>query len=278
LLEIAGGRNFGIMAEPVEELERRIERLRSAVRHAVTTGDRATARTLRAELRRAEDAWEEALDDLAESAPAPAPAPRQRALPSLLPLREQVHTALSLLSVPAAPRLVVQVHHAFFGKDVPSAKLTSLRRDEERSFRTSPFARPYYLCAALTADRLAPARGLLAVSTWPLEHRIVGPLSPRVDFLTAAVRVAEHAVRLSRVDDGVARLLWMFGANIPGAARGVGTTRPDAVIQAARAELSAHTGTDRSHREAAAARARTHLDDIGQLFGTQLRAVRTKTG
>jgi len=266
------------MAETAEELERRIERLRSAVRHAVTTGDRATARTLRAELRRAEDAWEEALDDLAEQAPAPVPAQRQRALPGLLPLREQVHTALSLLSVPSAPRLVVQVHHAFFGEDVPSAKLTSLRRDEERSFRSAPFARPYYLCAALTADRLAPARGLLAVSTWPLEHRIVGPLSPRVDFLTAAVRVAEHAARLSRVDGGVARLLWMFGANIPGAATAVGSARPETVIRAATAELAAHTGTDRTHREAAAARARSHLDDVAQLFGTQLRAVRAQTG
>ncbi|GIJ51759.1 hypothetical protein Val02_86450 [Virgisporangium aliadipatigenens] len=266
------------MAEPVEELERRIERLRSAVRHAVTTGDRATARTLRAELRRAEDAWEEALDDLADQAPAAPLPPRQRAVPGLLPLREQVHTALSLLSVPAAPRLVVQVHHAFFGEDVPSAKLTSLRRDEERSFRSAPFARPYYLCAALTADRLAPARGLLAVSTWPLEHRIVGPLSPRVDFLTAAVRVAEHAERLSKVDGGVARLLWMFGANIPGAASGIGTAAPAAVIRAARAELDSHTGVDRSHRTAAAARARAHLDDVGQLFGTQLRAVRSRTG
>ena len=102
---------------------------------------------------------------------------------TLLPLREQVHEALSLLQVPAAPRLIATVHEAFFATSFPTARLTSLRRDEERSFKTAPFARPYYICAALAADFLSPSRGLLAISTWPMERRIIGSLSPRVDFL-----------------------------------------------------------------------------------------------
>jgi hypothetical protein len=84
-----------------------------------------------------------------------------------------VHQALTLLGVPAAYRLITAVHDAFFGSVLPGARLTSLRRDEERSFRTMPHARPYYLCAALISDLLAPARGLLAVSTWPMERRQV---------------------------------------------------------------------------------------------------------
>jgi hypothetical protein len=115
---------------------------------------------------------------------------------SLLPLREQVYEVLSLLQVPAAPKLIATVHGAFFGATFPTTRLTSLKRDEERSFRAAPFARPYYICAALSADYLTPARGLLAISTWPMERRVIGSLSPRVDFLTAAVRVAEAIERI----------------------------------------------------------------------------------
>lgn len=248
------------MPTPVDELEHRIDELRAAVRQAVLAGDRARARALRAELRRAEREWDDALDGLAEQVPAtPVDAP-------LLPIREQVHNALTLLGVPAAPKLVIAVHEAFFAGEIIGARLTSLRRDEERSFRVAPRQRPYYLCSALTADLLAPARGLLAVSTWPLDRRIVGPLSARVDFLTAAIRVAEHAERSVGAD----RLLRRFAANIPGATgSGFADVRPEVVARAARAELAVHEDADRSHREAAAVRARTQLDDAAQLFGSR---------
>ena len=121
----------------------------------------------------------------------------RQGLASLLPAREQVHQALTLLGVPAAPKLIGAVHSAFFTGQLAASRLASLRRDEERSYRAAPGARPYYLCPALTSDLLSPARALLCVSTWPLEQRIVGPLSPRVDFLTAAIRTAEAARALS---------------------------------------------------------------------------------
>ncbi|MGI5179497.1 hypothetical protein ACQEVZ_24520 [Dactylosporangium sp. CA-152071] len=265
------------MPDSVEELEQQIESLRAAVRQAMSAGDRPRARALKAELRALEDAWDEALETLAPE-PAEAPeTPVHRDGASILPLREQVHSALTLLAVPAAPKLIAQVYNACFGGDINSAKLTSLRRDEERSFRSAPFARPYYLCAALTADRLAPVRGLLAISTWQLDRRIIGALSPRVDFLTSAVSIAEHLDRLPTIDRGAARLLWLFAENIPGAADGIGNAKPDTVIRAARAELHTHQPVDRSHREAAAARARTQLDDADRLFGTHLRSVRTGT-
>ncbi len=297
------------MEDSIEVLERRIERLRVAVRRALIGGDRSRARALRAELREAESAWDAALARLEADSPeqedaqagharraghagrAPmrsdvAPAvsgamsgvsphatePPMGPSGGLLPLREQVHQALTLLTVPAAPRLVTATHEAFFATKIVAARLTSLRRDEERSFRTAPYARPYYVCAALTAELLAPARGLLAVSTWPVERRVIGPLSPRVDFLTAAIQVAEGILRLPAPGEAAMRLLWRFAANIPGAAERREAVDPRTVADAARAEREVHAQADQEVRHAAAARVRQRLDDAQQLFGSRLQA------
>ncbi|WP_067891777.1 hypothetical protein [Actinomadura chibensis] len=259
-----------------DELEARITELRAAVRRAMAAGDRDGARGLRAALRDAERAWDDAVlgDAPAPDPPAPAAAPANGDRRGLQPVREQVHQALTLLGAPAAPKLIGTVYAAFFPGEIPGHRLASLRRDEERSFRTAPYARPYYLCAALTADMLAPARGLLTVSTWPLERRIVGPLSPRADFLTAAIRLAEHAGRGTPSPDA-RRLLWRFASTIPGAATGtVGTVDPAALAAAARAELDVHRDRDLRRRASAARRARDRLDDAERLFGSRLRAVR----
>ncbi|MEU6038586.1 hypothetical protein ABZ801_24555 [Actinomadura sp. NPDC047616] len=264
-----------------EALEERIAELRAAVRRAMAAGDRGQARTLRAELRGAERAWDEAVlgdgGDPADERPRTGGGAER----GLLPVRDQVHQALTLLGVPAAPKLIGSVYAAFFPGEIPGTRLTSLRRDEERSFRAAPYARPYYLCAGLTADLLAAARGLVTVSTWPLEQRIVGPLSPRTDFLTAAMRVAEHAGRGDAASSPeVRRLLWRFAANIPGAADvpatgTVGVVDPAVLAEAARAELDVHEAADRDQRRQAAERARAQLDEAELLFGTRLRAMRT---
>jgi hypothetical protein len=261
-----------LVTSSAEALERRIDELRAAVRKAMTAGERERARELRGELRKAERQWEEELDDLAEQVDRPAkPVPRQPG--PLLPLREQVHQALTVLGAPAAPRLIIAVHEAFHVGEIVPARLTSLRRDEERSFRSAPHARPYYLCAALTADLLAPARGVLAVSTWPMATRVIGPLSPRVDFLSSAIRLAEHLGRIPDPGQSARRLLWRFAANIPGAAPSADAMKPSAVAEAAEAELKIHRDADGSHREAAAKRAREQLDDVERLFGSRLRSI-----
>ena len=277
------------MAETIEALERRIDELRVAVREAVLAGDRTLAARQRSALTSAERAWEDALEEAAAaqtdpSAPA-GPVAQGRiaqgrvaqgraaeppARPgSLLPLREQVYEALSLLQVPAAPKLIATVHEAFFGATFPTTRVTSLKRDEERSFRTAPFARPYYICAALSADYLAPSRGLLAVSTWPLELRVIGPLSPRVDFLTAAIRVAEAIERIPEPPAAARRLLQRFAASVSGAISPGGGADPAAVREAARAELTVHREADAKARRAAAERARG-LQHAEQLFGTAM--------
>jgi hypothetical protein len=267
-----------VRMEPVERLEQRIEGLRVAVREAVVAGDRERARVLRAELRQAEQAWEEALDRVAGqttqagAATEPDTGAESASVGPLLPLREQVHQALSLLTVAAAPKLIATVHEAFFASTFATSRVTSLRRDEERSFRAAPFARPYYVCAALTADLLAPARGLLAISTWPLERRVIGPLSSRVDFLTAAIQVAEALDRLPGPAPDPRRLLWRFAASIPGTADNLLRLEPGRVARAARAELRVHEAVDLDVRRPAAERVRRQLDDAAQLFGSRLRA------
>ena len=276
-----------IVAETIETLERRIDELRVAVREAVLAGDRALAEQRRSALKSAERAWDDALDQAAaQGGPAVQAGPAATAglaataessessgppavAGSLLPLREQVYEALSLLQVPAAPKLIATVHEAFFGATFPTTRVTSLKRDEERSFRTAPFARPYYICAALSADYLAPSRGLLAVSTWPLELRVIGSLSPRVDFLTAAIRVAEAIERIPEPPAAARRLLQRFAASISGAISPGGAAAPAAVSEAARAELTVHRDADAKARRAAAERARG-LHHAEQLFGTTM--------
>ncbi|MEV4374219.1 hypothetical protein AB0J71_44695 [Nonomuraea sp. NPDC049637] len=243
------------MSDPLDELERRIDGLRAGVRKAMRVRDGATARVLRAELRAAERAWDALVSG---------EQPRARAAgPRLVTVREQVHQALALLGAAAQPRLVVAVSGAFFAGTIRSAQLTSLRRDEERSFRSTPHGRPYYLCAALT-DRLSPARGLLTLSTWPLERRVVGPLSPRVDFLTCAIAVATH----DSDDERALRLLARMARNVPGAtAADLGPPDRRRIAEAARAELAVHAERDTRDRAELARRATSQLGDVARLFG-----------
>lgn len=246
-----------------EALEQRIAELRTQVRRAAGSGDRTAARRLRAELRAAETEWDAAVLGPAEP---PVP-PRQPA--AAVPVREHVHRALTLLSVPAAPKLVLAVHEAFFSGELVPARLTSLRRDEERSFRAAPYARPYYICAAMTTDLLAPARGLLAVSTWPLPQRMVGPLSLRVDLLTAAIRLARYTAEHGSTPAGQ-RVLWQLAVSIPGATDGK-SIDPEVVLAAAVRELDVHSDDDTQQRADAAARAVRQLaDPAAQLFGVRL--------
>jgi hypothetical protein len=275
--------NFGTrgtvpaMPETMDELEERISQLRGRIRQALAAGERAVVPGLRAELRAAELRWDTALLESDDSVPAPSPPETLPAGMSLFPIREQVHQVLTVLGVAAAPRLIVATHEALFAGGLIATKLASLRRDEERSFRAAPYSRPYYVCAALTADQLVAVRGLLTISTWPLDRRIMGPLSPRVDFLTAAIRLVRHLQTTGELGPQSIRLLWPFTNNIPGAGVPTENFEPARLIAAAQAELKIHEESDRQQREAAAERAR-RLSDAEQLFGgQQLKAVRSVT-
>jgi hypothetical protein len=128
----------------------------------------------------------------------------------------------------------------------------------------------------LSADYLSPSRGLLAVSTWPMDRRVIGSLSPRVDFLTAAIRVADAIERIPTPPLTARRLLQRFAASIPGASPD--QIKPDVVRRAADAELSVHADADSRMRREAADRARGQLADAEQLFGTRLAPVTDEAG
>lgn len=274
------------MTEPLDVLEARIDQLRRAIRDALGDGDAERATELRAQLRRTERAWDALVGTSHPDTPAariePAPLTASTRHASMLPAREHVHRALMLLRVPAAPKLIVNIHEAFFPGELSAAKLSSLRRDEERSYRAAPGARPYYLVPALTHDLLSPVRALISVSTWPLEQRVIGPLSPRVDFLTSAACIAEAVQAADQYGESgstsaALQLLWRFAANIPGATptghATHGAVDPQQVLEAAHAELRLHTDDDHLTRTEAARRARIQLSETQQLFGAPLGGV-----
>ncbi|MFJ3720821.1 hypothetical protein [Streptomyces sp. NPDC090057] len=280
------------MHEHLDALEQRMHQLQQAMRRAQLARDSDQVKQLRDDLRRTQRAWDalfaqaeegeesNASDCGENSAPAQeAPAEPQ----TLLPAREQVHQVLTLLAVPAAPKLISTVHEAFFAGGLAPSRLTSLRRDEERSYRSAPGARPYYLCPALTSDLLSPARGLLTVSTWSLEQRIVGPLSARVHFLTSALNIADAAERLdtATLPLPVRQLLVRYAQNIPGAQPPIPHPSPvgaplDLALlrRAAEDELTLHIASDTTTRTQAAARARSQLDAVEILFGGSFQSAR----
>jgi hypothetical protein len=191
-------------------------------------------------------------------------------MPVLLPARLQAMHVLTWLAVPAPPRLVIQVHAAFFPvSDLTSGVLARLLRDDERSYRAGAPPTSYHLCPALTAARLAAAHGLVALSAWPLERRIVGPLSRRADTLAVTARVADEAARRAGASALVASLLRDLAADLPGAPFDV--MRPERVAEEARSALAGCAEADARVRAAAAARARTELTAAECLFGTGTR-------
>lgn len=204
-----------------------------------------------------------------------------RVLPSYessTPLRDQVIRALQLTGRPSSGRLVSDVTNARWAERVDTAKLSYLRRDEARSWRKARempgrHALDVRVVPALAYDRFTPVRGTVALSTWPVSLRLIAPLSPRVDMLHSTVALAEEAASLAgtNYEPALMRLVARLGATIPGVKPF--DAEPEAVIEAARAELKEIEETDELERSAAAERARAQLDAEALLFGTQVRTL-----
>ncbi len=257
------------MTEPadptVEEVLAEIEELQKRLRQAYEAGDADAADRLMSELAAAERRRNRIMQRALAAGRGHRPA---------LPVREQVARVLSLLGRPASVSLIRDVAAARFGDQIPGPRLASLRRDEHRSWRSahdSASARPVYIVPALTYDRLAPVRGLLALSSWPLEVRLVAPASHRVDMLHATDRLAAELA--ANPDAGwapeVERVLWRLAATVPEATDG-GRLDPATVRAAVAAELAQIADADAAERAAAAARARDQLDEELALFGSRL--------
>ncbi|MET7951885.1 hypothetical protein [Micromonospora sp. NPDC005324] len=198
------------------------------------------------------------------------------------PIRDQVIAALSLLGSPSPVSLLRDVSAARFGEVIQPSRLASLRRDEQRSWQAAQRgtargqARPTYVTPALTYDRFAPMRGQLALSSWPLETRLIGPTSPRADLLRVIVRLCNESERAGDAPwaADVRRLLWRFTRTIAASVPDTGDFTYIQLREAAQHELGQIADTDTAERHAAARRARK-LDPEAQLFGTSLQNVST---
>lgn len=181
---------------------------------------------------------------------------RQSTLPSL---REQARHALLLLGVPAPARLVADVHAAFFDGDLSVPGLAALMREDERALTQPP---PFFICPALQLD-LAPARGIVTLSTWSVEDRLSSPAVARAHALVATVRIAEFAA--ARPGAGAHELLRRLAADVPGGPESLD------LAEAARAALddpalAAAARAEEPARLAALTRADS-LDERHRLFG-----------
>lgn len=239
----------------LDDLESLIGDLWAKARAAATDAPETVDRVL-SQLRAAQSDWEKALT-----------AQLGRPCPGLT-VPERVHAVLVLLDAPAGPKLISAAHDAFFGATIPARQLGPLRRDQQRSYTTHPGARPYYICAALSGQTLRPARGLLALSTWEVEQRLITPHAPRVDAARLAGRVAERLQRHTAEPTALTRtLLRHLAQAIPGAWDGLGEVDPARLLHAAHDEISRHTQKAAAERRAAARRARAQLTDAELLFG-----------
>lgn len=199
---------------------------------------------------------------------------------SAVPLRDQVIRALHLVGCPATGRLLADVTKARWNESFEVNKLSSLRRDEARSWSAGRDAnrrtaiRDVYVVPALSYDRFAPIRGSLALSTWKTSLRLVAPLSPRVDMLRSTIALAEEAVRLGGSSQAVSmnRLVSRLGASIPGVNPFKSTMHE--VISRAEAELSEIEEIDTRERTFAAERAERQLTADALLFGAPLQSIK----
>jgi hypothetical protein len=245
---------------------------------AVAAGDRAEAVRLTRELEK------RLADPGADMAPE-GNTPAFTAPPTVVPIkkgaspsrssRQVVAGALAEIGVPCRAKVLAEYTEARSSERIEPRTLAALRRDEYRAWGKSR-ARPVFIVPALEGRFFQPVRGLLTLSDWPLERRLVGPWSERADHLAATVQLARQLAWLDARDPAVAERLAPVVAgmaqSIPGALEGreVDTARVESAAEAERAALAAR---DEPWRREAAARARAQLSEEQQLWGAKIGVV-----
>lgn len=286
--------------EELMAVQRQIDMINARLGQALGRADLAGAQALHAELvgldRRRTKLLQQATarhrhaapsDDLQSSSPGPGPGPGPTSNPASIaadvntgpdvadrPLREVVLDYLHVVGRPVAVQLLADIALAKGGYRLPNSRVASLRRDEERSFRSSA-TRSAYVVPALTYDRFTAVRGVLASSAWPLTLRLIAPASPRVDFLQTVIalagdnsgRASAERPKLTKTGRGMELLLRKLARTIPDALDSSHVPLDyDRIVQAAAAELAVHEAADIEERQAAADRARAQLNDPAELL------------
>lgn len=210
-----------------------------------------------------------------------------------IPVRDRVIQTLTLGGRAMSAKLLADVARSFYGAMISTQSLSSLRRDERRSFvnaqddHSQTAERDVYVVPALTFDRFTPVRGTLALSSWPIEERLIAPSSPRVDVLQITIRLVQQLQ--AAVDPSSARRLAMrLASTIPGALpsriAAAGSSFPatlptgdyDAsqIINAAERELAQLVERDEAERADGAERASAQLGTEALLFGMTVAVAR----
>jgi hypothetical protein len=190
------------MSEDLQAREEELVRLLAATRRAVTAGaGQEEIRALREESERAFSQWRiETSLALHRAVEQPVHLPERAVEPGMQAprtTREKAHAALLVLGAPAKAALISQAYGAFHDDALTAGSLGSLRESERNSHQVSQ--RPYFVCPVLNSD-LQAAKGYYALSTWPLEQRIMTPHSAQLWQLQAVANIA--ATVQSHLDSG----------------------------------------------------------------------------
>lgn len=198
----------------------------------------------------------------------PAPHRRGAARPAeRRPLRELVLDVLNDAGAPLNSLLIASVFQPVYKRDVPSTRFGTLSADEQRSF-DSTRPRPVYLCHCLTHDRGQAMKRFWARSDWPLEERLIGPMTGRVLFLKGATWVIRLASTAGEgADADRLRFVAADQARDAGCQVKRGEFPFDDWITRIQDQIERYFGDDRAVRLQASADLAARLDGRALLFG-----------
>ncbi len=241
-------------AEPIadEQLERNIERARALLRwlseeRELRLAKQAlqTPRRLDVDIPLADKSGEKVPDET----------------PAQMPKRDALVLALEKVGVASPPARVAAIVRAIYGSVISTSQFASFRKGDERSYRRAPRNR-VYLVPALSAADLSAMAGMVSLSSWAIERRIIGGYSQRVDALRGILKA--YSIYQDTKDTDSAAIVRIIARELPS----IGQYAPniDAVGKAAAADLSELAMRDEEERRAAATRI-AHLDPTTQMFG-----------
>jgi hypothetical protein len=196
--------------------------------------------------------------------------PRSRARATGKTIREQALDIMDEIGVPVSPATISEFSMATTGVDIAPSRFASLRRDEERASQRDIGARPAWIAPALSTERLSQIPRLVTNSSWPLERRLVGARSLRVNHLLTTLAFLERFVRLLATDAQRAKalesLLLRYARGVPGAIVSGEAPEPAKIRTVLRGELEAIEPDDVAERRQAAERL-GRFNDRQRLWG-----------
>lgn len=163
--------------------------------------------------------------------------------------RDALVLALESIGFASPVRRAAAVMQSSFRLTISTSQFAVFRKADERSFRRAPRYRVYLVPALSTAD-FTPISGIIALSSWPSEKRLLGKHSLRLDSLRAILNASaryrlsneRHYIELVRIIGRELKFVPTNAADIEHSAR------------ATYVELADHASRDYKERQDAAMR------------------------